>query len=152
MPGYKGHLAGGCVVYGLLISLLYTQCASTAAPGRWLLCVLAGALFPDIDVKSRGQNYFYWLVLCMALICIARQQFYSLAWLSLISIAPMLVRHRGIFHRWWFIVAVACSVWMVILYYAPAYGRQLGYDTFFFIMGAFSHLWLDVGFRRMFRW
>jgi hypothetical protein len=152
MPGYKGHLVGGCVVYVVLISVVYTQCPSYLVAGRWLICALAGSLFPDIDVKSKGQNYFYWLVLFMALILIARKQLHALACLSLVSMTPMLVRHRGIFHRWWFIVAVGGALWMLALHYAPAYGKQVWGDALFFILGALSHVWLDVGWRRMFRW
>ena len=152
MPGYKGHLVGGCVAYIVLISIVYIQCPSYMIAGRWLVCALAGSLFPDIDVKSKGQNYFYWLILCLTIILLFMQQLRRLAVLSIVSILPMLVRHRGIFHRWWFIVAIAMGTWGVLCVYAPVYGKSLWLDMLFFIAGAFSHLWLDVGLRRMFKW
>jgi|SRR5579863_2313423 len=152
MPGYKGHLLGGCVSYALLLAVIYMYCPSYAVAARWLMCALAGSLFPDIDVKSKGQNYFYWIIFFIMLVLLAQQQLYALAFCSMVSIIPMLVRHRGIFHRWWFIVLVAVGVWLLITQYAPLYRTQLGYDVLFFIVGAFSHLWLDLGLRRMFRW
>ena len=152
MPGYKGHLVGGSVAYALLMSVVYTQCPSYVVAGRWLLCVLAGSLFPDIDVKSKGQNYFYWLAFFLVIMLIARQQLYALALCSVIFMVPLLVRHRGIFHRWWFVVAVGSGVAMLIAHYVPAYGKKVWYDALFFIIGALSHLWLDLGWRRMFRW
>lgn len=152
MPGYKGHLVGGCVVYGALISVMYTRCPSQVVALGWLVCALAGSLFPDIDVKSKGQNYFYWLVLCIAIFFLFKRQLQSLAVLSIVSIIPMLVRHRGIFHRWWFIVVVAMGAGGLVCLYVPIYSRDVFLNVLFFIAGAFSHLWLDVGLRRMFKW
>src|SRR5438309_2217826 len=62
MPGYKGHLVGGTVAFGLLFFALVgvvVRQPSMLIAGEWLLFALAGSLFPDIDIKSKGQKYFY---------------------------------------------------------------------------------------------
>jgi len=65
MPGYKGHLVGGTVAYGLLffglVGVVVKQ-PSMLTAGEWLLFALAGSLFPDIDIKSKGQKYFYYVI------------------------------------------------------------------------------------------
>jgi hypothetical protein len=160
MPGYKGHLAGGCVVYGLMLGILYgclpyedlaKYGSSPLIAMRWLICALAGSLFPDIDVKSKGQKYFYWVILAFFLVLIAQRQFRLLAASSIVAVFPMLVKHRGIFHKTWFVILAPLSLWMLLVTYAPAYSQILFFDMLFFIVGALSHLWLDLGLKRMIR-
>ncbi len=159
MPGYKGHLAGGCVVYCLMLGLLYVlpyevltkYGSSSLVAMRWLICVLAGSLFPDIDVKSKGQKYFYWVILGFFLLLIIERKFKLLAVSSIVSVFPMLVKHRGIFHKTWFVILAPFGVWGLIGAYAPEYSNALLLDVLFFIAGALSHLWLDLGLKRMLR-
>jgi hypothetical protein len=151
MPGYKGHLAGGCVAYGLVLGLLYGYCASSLVAMRWLFCTLAGSLFPDIDVKSKGQKYFYWVILGFFLLLIIERKFKVLAVSSIVSVFPMLVKHRGIFHKTWFVVLAPLTIWALIGSFLPEYSYILFFDVLFFIVGALSHLWLDLGIKRMLR-
>ena len=119
MPGYKGHLVGGVVAFGLLFAVLMylicTQQPSHLMIGEWLLCSLAGALFPDIDVKSKGQKYFYYVVFIFLAFLAAQQRFQMLTCFSFIAITPMLARHRGIFHCQWFVITVPLLFWIVQL-------------------------------------
>jgi len=160
MPGYKGHLAGGCVAYGLTLGLLYGFLPyvalakygfSSLVALRWLFCALAGSLFPDIDVKSKGQKYFYWVILGFFLLLIIERKFKLLAASSIVSVLPMLVKHRGIFHKTWFVVLAPLGLWALFGTYAPEYSFALFLDVLFFIVGALSHLWLDLGLKRMMR-
>lgn len=151
MPGYKGHLAGGCVAYGVTLGLLHGYCTSLMVALCWLLCALAGSLFPDIDVKSKGQKYFYWIILGFFLLLIIGRQFKLLAVSSIASVFPMLVKHRGIFHRAWFVVAAPLVLWTLISTYAPFYSQPSLFAVLFFIAGALSHLWLDMGLKGMVR-
>lgn len=153
MPGYRGHLAGGAVVFGIMCILLRNNCSSFITAAQWLGCALAGSLFPDIDIKSKGQKYFYWLILfgLAYLIFLERRRFEWLAALSVVSVIPMLVRHRGLFHRLWFVILFPLSVWLGISIYFPAFSQPVLFNILFFIAGAISHLWLDMGLRRMMR-
>jgi membrane-bound metal-dependent hydrolase YbcI (DUF457 family) len=152
MPGYKGHLVGGIIAFGLLfvglMSIFMSQQPSHLMMGEWLLCTLAGALFPDIDVKSKGQKYFYYVVLVGIVVLAYQQQFQMLTCFSVVMITPMLVRHRGIFHSPRFVIALPLLVWVVIATLLPQKASHFFVDTLFFIGGALSHLWLDFGTRQ----
>lgn len=148
MPGYKGHLVGGIVAYGLLffglVGVVIAQ-PSMLTAGEWLFFALAGSLFPDIDIKSKGQKYFYYVVLLFIVILAAHQRFEMLACFSFITITPMLVRHRGIFHNPWFVIALPLTLWVVVSMSMPQLSEKFFFDMLFFCIGALSHLWLDFG-------
>lgn len=153
MPNYKGHLAGGFIAYGLTVGMLIVYCQPTFFTAvEWLLCALAGALFPDIDIKSKGQKLFYWVLLLIFVFLMLRKHFEILAVLSIVAITPLLVKHRGVFHRLWFVVSVPALAAFCLSMYVPTYASIIFFDTIFFIAGAISHLWLDMGFKKMFRW
>lgn len=152
MPNYKGHVLGGIVVYGIV----FCAVASFLHPSfitacEWLLFTLAGALFPDIDIKSKGQKYFYHLILVLLIVLAFHQQFATMACCSFIVITPMLVRHRGIFHRSWFIMTMPIVVWALVSFSFPLLSASLFVNTLFFIAGGLSHIMLDVGIGRMIR-
>lgn len=155
MPGYKGHLVGGIIAFGILffglMSVVFIQQQSYMTVGKWLFFTLAGALFPDIDVKSKGQKYFYYVALICLMTLAYQQCFQMLTCFSFVMIIPMLVKHRGIFHSPRFVIAVPLLVWIVVASLLPAQSLHLFVDTLFFIVGALSHLWLDFG-TRQFLW
>src|SRR5437870_4873105 len=139
MPGYKGHLVGGVIAFGLLFFGITTVFVPEASPftiGEWFLFALAGALFPDIDVKSKGQKYFYYVVLMCLVVLAVRQEFEMLTCFSFIVITPMLARHRGIFHNPRFVIAMPLIVWIIVAMVAPITAKPLLFDTLFFIAGA----------------
>lgn len=142
MPNYKGHLVGGVFTYALIIFIIGTV-PSVVTAVEWLFFTLAGALFPDVDIKSKGQKYFYYGV--FALFCLLAYQgcFYHISCCSFIVLTPMLVKHRGIFHRTWFVIAIPILIWMGISISFPHLSQQLFCNTLFFIIGALSHLFLD---------
>ena len=152
MPGYKGHIVGGCVAGGLLLLLLRSACASPIVAAQWMTCCVAGSLFPDIDVKSKGQHSFYWIILGLLILCIFWKNFHALSVCSVLAIVPMLSKHRGLFHRGWFAIMAPLAVGCVIISYFPAHTMMVLYHVMFFSVGALSHLWLDLGWRRMWRW
>ena len=151
MPNYKAHLVGGFVVYGIVVCALSQNCTSLFTAAEWLGCALAGSLFPDIDIKSKGQKLFYSIFLVLFLFLIFAQKYRLLAGASVLSVVPMLVRHRGIFHRLWFVIGAPFALWFLLSVHAPYLANILLFDTVFFVAGAISHLWLDFGFRRMMR-
>ncbi|HXW85832.1 MAG TPA: metal-dependent hydrolase [Candidatus Bathyarchaeia archaeon] len=144
MPGYRGHIVGGCCIYGILVVLLpLLPSVSITTYLEWLLCAVAGALFPDVDIKSRGQKYFYYCVLCVVGVCIIQQSFVGLAVCSLGAVVPLISRHRGMFHAWWFVFFVPMIFWLCIKNVWPHLAVPLWYDMIFFIAGAISHIVLD---------
>jgi membrane-bound metal-dependent hydrolase YbcI (DUF457 family) len=152
MPNYKKHLVGGVGVWATLLMLMQqVYVVSLLSASEWLICSLAGSLFPDIDIKSKGQKYFYRVILLVFIFLIIQQQFVLLAPCSIMAIVPLLVRHRGIFHRLWFVILCPLAFWYIACLSSPVMSRPLLFDVIFFIAGAISHLWLDFGFWRMLR-
>ena len=75
MPNYKTHLAGGLFAYLLSIYAVITlRTISFALALEWLLFCLLGALFPDVDIKSKGQKIFYWIVLLLGTFLLFRKR------------------------------------------------------------------------------
>lgn len=152
MPSYKGHVAGGLFAYLLCLYVVLTHRTITLATGlEWLLFTLAGALFPDVDIKSKGQKLFYWIALLLALILLIKGQIQAFIILGFISFVPILVPHRGIFHRLWFVILIPVSLAFFLCLYMPGCNKIIMFDTLFFTIGAISHLWLDLGLRKMLR-
>lgn len=151
MPSYKGHLAGGVGAYciGMYFCMDYNPTIMTGF--EWLLCALAGSLFPDIDTKSKGQKIFYYGILMLLFYLIAGDHKEVIAYVSLLAMIPLIVNHRGLLHRAWFLIfAPAAGALMMSLYF-PADALIFMLDTGFFILGALSHVWLDVGIKQMLR-
>lgn len=151
MPNYKGHLVGGMVGFALVVFLCSLHVAPCMTLVEWLLCVCAGSLFPDIDTKSKGQKLFYLLLTVALLVFIVRRQFKIVAGIALVCMLPLLSKHRGIFHHFWFILAIVFIAVLYLVTWYPAAATRIIYDAAFFILGVMSHLYLDVGIKRMLR-
>lgn len=151
MPNYKGHLVGGLAVYCIVLVALVGSVPSVVTGFEWLLFTLAGALFPDVDIKSKGQKYFYYVVFVIFCLLAYKGRFQALSCCSFIIITPMLTRHRGIFHSTWFVVSIPLILWIGMSMLYPQLAAPLFFDTGFFIAGGLSHLFLDRGPSRMFR-
>ena len=153
MPGYKTHLAGGIGSYLVIMhTLLILQLIVNPSTCFILLCFacsLAGSLFPDIDIKSKGQKLFYLIFLLVIAGSIYCKKYMILSVCSVASMIPLLCNHRGLFHRLWFVILFPLlSVYFVSLFYTLNKSFLL-ILSFFFIAGSISHLWLDFGFRKM---
>jgi len=143
MPNYQGHLAGGVVVYIALIHILKTHGPSWDIIVPSLLFCLLGALFPDIDIKSKGQKIFYTLLaVCMGWFILCKRYDVSSA-LAVLALLPLLVRHRGLFHKVWFLAFCSLVPCLAVVLHAPLYVRVVGYYSLFFFAGCFSHIFLD---------
>jgi hypothetical protein len=152
VSNYKGHLVGGFIAYivGLLIVYGVGGTPSIKILIEWGLCALAGSLFPDIDIKSKGQKIFYAVLLGVYILLIITARLDIIAIVSIIATSPMLVKHRGLFHKIWFVISVPflMALWMGLC--MPFYVNSFFLYAFFFTIGAISHLWLDFGFFKMF--
>lgn len=143
MPGYRGHLLGGSIAYLIVLQclIIYKPDVSIAIQG--LLFCLIGSLFPDIDIKSKGQKYFYIALTGCLCFCLLYGCFDWYVALSLVSMLPLLIRHRGLFHSLVFIVVLAsCSIFLA-LFYRVQYEALAVSNAFFFVVGAWSHIILD---------
>lgn len=143
MPGYKTHLVGGCATY-----LIILQCIKSFQPTVFMLmqgfvfCLL-GSLFPDVDIKSKGQNLFYvcaFMTLCCFLYYNRIDLFIGL---SLAVFTPLLVKHRGIFHKIWFLMLLSLVMGIIIDSFHAKNSTWALKNALFFFAGALSHVVLD---------
>ena len=143
MPGYRGHLVGGGVTYFILLYFLsgYNPDLSIVAQG--VLFGLVGALFPDIDIKSMGQKYFYIFLIALLIFCLLHEKYPWFIALTFLSIVPLLVRHRGIFHSLLFICFLSCMSIVCVIMFKTKYGPLAVSNALFFTAGAWSHILLD---------
>jgi len=151
MPNYKGHIAGGIITFVLFCFIMLGLRPSFFIGIEWLFFTIAGALFPDVDIKSKGQKYFYWFVFLFFMILTIKECFEIITGLAFIIIIPMLVRHRGIFHSPRFVIIIPLIAWVVVSSFFPTFSMRFLYDIIFFIAGALSHLVLDFGLKHMMR-
>ncbi|NBQ18040.1 metal-dependent hydrolase [bacterium] len=145
MPGYKTHLVGGLVSFVVALTVLYKltgmHVSFLAALGWFFWCIL-GALFPDIDVKSKGQGFMYPIILFALLFLLYKNKIIAFTVLSIASLLPLVVNHRGLFHSPIFLIGLA----VVSALYASKFFVTTDFymmQIAFFSLGALSHILLD---------
>jgi len=151
MPGYRKHLCGGVIAYVSLLLLCSWLNPTMNTALEWLGFCLIGSLFPDIDIGSKGRYVFYRIFLIFLFVFLLRNNTVGLCLLSVLMILPMLVTHRGLFHRWWFVLGLPFAVAWLCSCTFTACKEAFMLDALFFAAGALSHLYLDLGLRRMLR-
>jgi len=151
MPGYRMHLVGGAAAYLSLLLLCSWLNPTIPTAFEWLGFCLIGSLFPDIDIGSKGRYVFYRIFLIFLLVFLIRENKMALCLLSVLMLLPMLVTHRGLFHLWWFVTGVPFLVACLCSCSYASCKQAFMLDAFFFAAGALSHLYLDLGLRRMMR-
>jgi membrane-bound metal-dependent hydrolase YbcI (DUF457 family) len=151
MPNYKGHLAGAVAFYAcVMIGILFLHLTSPdIVQSLFFTCL--GALFPDIDTKSKGQKFFYLLFACTALLLFFKGQYSVLLGLSAFAFLPLVVNHRGLFHSFWFLAFVTTGILFILTSMFPANASVVLVNGAFFFLGIISHLILDFGIVRAFR-
>ena len=149
MPGYKEHLSGGMAIGALGISaavlLGYLAVDVLQLAGLWGVCLL-GALFPDIDTDSKGQNLFYTGLIVIDAFLIYHSCYRWAAWLGLMAMLPALGHHRGWTHTWWAMLVVPLPI--VIIPYMLFNDQNVSVllsEKYYaaFALGYFSHLLMD---------
>lgn len=155
MAGYKGHLAGALVFFGVYLAGLalvfsvdqayqrFTELELIGVPVVLLgLCLMFG-LWPDVDTNSKGQNLFYSLFFLVDALLIAQRKFEWAAYLGLFAILPILGKHRGWTHTYWAMLLVPSP--LLILPYVLFPEKPLAGLPFYgaAVVGYFSHLFMD---------
>ena len=142
-------MVGGLCAYALLLLISGVPESITTAVHWFVWCIL-GSLFPDIDTTSKGQKIFYRLVFLFLVILLIQQQGEFFILLSLTALIPFVVRHRGVFHRIWFLVLFVGMLYVIGVSAFPwVHGNVMMWNMIFFFAGVVSHLLLDGGVRRL---
>lgn len=143
MPSYRVHLIGGFLTYVGLLQLMKSAEPATSTILQGLIFCLLGALFPDIDVKSKGQKVFYSLLFLLLFYLIMNEKYCMFVVMSFLGIIPILVRHRGIFHHIWFLMAISFGISLVVKSWCGVYEQIMLSNCWFFFAGTVSHVLLD---------
>lgn len=136
MPGFRVHLFGGICSFLLITALLkFNGLVLLNLPLNLVICLIA-SIFPDIDTKSKMQLWFYRLLAVLALILALLKCWSFLIILVPILIFPLIINHRGITHKFWFIGLISLLIYLFL----PC----LGYlPSVYFLFGALSHILFD---------
>ena len=143
MPGYKGHLIGGACAFGLLFYCCANANVSHVTFVEWFLLTELGALFPDVDVNSKGQKVFYSMLILSLVILAIFHAWMAFCIIAFLSFFPIVSRHRGLFHKWWFLLLITLGVGIILKSYFPSHQNIVLWDMLFFATGVFSHILLD---------
>lgn len=104
-------------------------------------------LWPDIDIKSIGQKYFYVVFFVTDIILIATNKINEAALLGLLTMLPMITNHRGFFHSL-FAVFFFPSIFLIapmIYYKSFTISKMLIGIPYYLagVVGYFGHYLLD---------
>jgi hypothetical protein len=143
VPGFRGHLIGGAVTYVALLQCgRFLPIRPDVMLTGFVVC-LAGALFPDIDIKSKGQKLFYGLALFVFILLLWYERTDLFIGLSLLATVPLLVKHRGLFHQPWFLIFFSISAALFLGSLHTQFSEFAMQNAFFFLAGTLSHIILD---------
>ena len=156
MAGYKGHLAGATVFFGVYFAGLvfvfavdeayrqFSEIELVAYPFVLFgLCLMFG-LWPDVDTNSKGQNLFYALFFAVDVVLIATRRFEEAAFLGLFAILPVIGKHRGWTHTYWAMLLIPAPLVVLPALLFPDAEPLAGLPFYgAAVVGYFSHLFMD---------
>ena len=145
MASGKGHIVGGFI---FLLVLLHTISHYFYRPSLLdlVLYVAIGLMFavwPDVDIKSLGQKFFYTVFFLVDLILIYLEEYKIAAYFGLIIILPILAKHRGWTHSRITAILLPTPLMFVPMYMSG--GSLMEGLPYYFaaVTGYFSHLFFD---------
>jgi|WetSurMetagenome_2_1015567.scaffolds.fasta_scaffold355068_2 hypothetical protein len=151
MPGYKGHIVGGAITGAVVVLMISSADMSYTRALELVFCAILGSLFPDIDTKSKGQLFFYRCYFALFIYLAWCKRYDMATMLGIVLFLPILSRHRGIFHRAWFLFLMSLLLMGYVGYVFPTHALWLYLDISLFLCGALSHIWLDSGIKGIMR-
>lgn len=143
MAGYRVHVTAALLFCGLLYMFPFwnslSPCGKAACVG---LAVFFG-LFPDVDIKSRGQTLFLMLFLIVDAVLILRGDYKRAAFLGFLVAIPVIARHRGWTHSWGAMAAVPGAFYLAAVQYTGEPPLDLLPYFLAAMLGYASHLFVD---------
>jgi len=146
LPGYRGHVVGGALIWsGCFAAAIQFNMLQPSPETAVVLggTALMGALFPDTDTDSKGQNLFYLIMVILNLALMIKGMYRWSAVLGFCAMLPALGRHRGWTHTWWAMLLVPFPILLLpVVFYEQPLSRLLPLYLSA-VIGYFSHLLLD---------
>ena len=145
MSGGKGHLIGGFV---FILVLLHTITHYFYRPDLLdlILYIAIGLMFavwPDVDIKSIGQKFFYIVFFMVDLFLIFSEEYKIAAYFGLMVILPILAKHRGWTHSIPAMFLIPSPFLLYPIYVSQSFDFSGGPYYACAVTGYFSHLVLD---------
>jgi len=104
---------------------------------------LLGAMFPDTDTDSKGQNLFYGCLVVLDLALMIKGYYKWAAIIGFCAMLPALGHHRGWTHTWWAMLLIPLPIILLpVIFYRVAPETLLPFYLAA-VTGYFSHLLLD---------
>ncbi len=138
--------AGAAVVATMMLLAWCGYRLESSVCAQGLFFAWLGALFPDVDTKSKGQKLVYAVVFVLTVTLLCYKKYLVAALVAIVSFVPLFTNHRGLFHRTWFAAAVAALGVVACSLQFPAGSASAVRNGLFFMVGFLSHLLLDFGF------
>jgi len=154
---FKGHACGGTITSigsaGAYIALNSNTISLSTHPQPVLFVAgiaLFFSLYPDFDTASIPQRWFFRCLFIALCVLFFFKQYLYISILSIISIIPLLHKHRGLTHLYSFSIIFPIAICFVVEYYV--FGNVLpfkeilikyGYYIGAAILGWWTHLFLD---------
>jgi hypothetical protein len=151
MPKYKTHLLGGLVTFFIIFSILQYIKVPQKDILIYLSACLIGSIFPDIDTKSKIQKILYSFLFFVSISSIIMKKWQFVAIISIFAFIPMMVNHRRLTHKPWFLIVFPLSIPITVSQYYSQFIHTAIIAYIFFVGGALSHIWLDFGFKGIFK-
>ncbi len=154
MANYKGHISGAVICLALALVLLamlpfalLRDAQSMLTNWQWVSGLFVTAilfgLWPDVDTNSKAQDIFFGFAFIMNVILIVRGRFEASAYLGLISMTPIIAKHRGWTHKKWAMLIVPLPI-LIVPYLYQSNKLMVGIAFYLSaVIGYFSHLLLD---------
>ncbi len=150
MSMFKGHIIGGLFAYAATVFLFSLGSYSLIQHSAWFIATLAGSLFPDIDIASKGQRLFLKVFVLLLLLFLFLHWYIPIVLLLIFCVLPIVIPHRSLFHDLRFIGIVMLGVSFFLVVLLPAKVNLIISCGLFFLLGVISHLMLDKGFKGTF--
>tara|TARA_B110000467_G_scaffold67058_1_gene61112 strand:- start:5945 stop:6403 length:459 start_codon:yes stop_codon:yes gene_type:complete len=152
MSGGKGHLFGGFI---FMLIFLHTITHYFFRPDflDLVLYMAIGLMFsvwPDVDIKSIGQKFFYTVFFLVDIFLIYHEEYKIGSYFGLIIILPILAKHRGWTHSIPAMFLVPAPIILYPIYMSKSFDFSGAPFYACAVTGYFSHLVLDRKIRLIF--
>ena len=145
MAGGKGHLIGGFIFILVLLHTIihYFYRPSLLDLVMYIAIGLMFAVWPDVDIKSIGQKFFYTVFFLVDLFLVYSEEYKIAAYFGLIIILPILAKHRGWTHSIPAMFLIPAPILLYPIYVSQSFDFSGGPYYACAVTGYFSHLVLD---------
>jgi len=145
MASGKGHIKGGILFFLIFIytCICYFVVPSWIDTILYLNLFIAGALFPDVDIKSIAQKIFYSYFFIFDIFLIYNEEYKIAAYFGLIIITPLLGKHRGWTHSPFTMFLLSGLILAIPIYKSGIQDFSTAMYSISFFLGFLSHLFLD---------